>query len=226
MGIPVDHPPAVVEKDVAAHRFGYLDIALYHPPVARLLGLRHELGVRNFVHPVARMLNPARAPVQIIGMTHPPYFEKIAEALGMLGISRALVVRGVEGEPELSIAAITKVTELRDGRPVTLNVHPKEAGLSFGTARDMAGFSPSERDKEASLLGRIIRGELKGVARDWVALNAGLLLYASRLAGSIAAGVVLAQRTIDSGSAAQKLAQLAQPVAAGTGASSRAKPGG
>ena len=48
---------------------------------------------------------------QVIGLTHPPHFEKTAEAVRMLGLPRALVVRGVEGDPELSIAMTTKVLE-------------------------------------------------------------------------------------------------------------------
>jgi len=65
-------------------RFAYLDLALYHPPVSRFLEMRQELGVRNVFHPVARLLNPARATSQVIGLSHPPYFEKTAEALRML----------------------------------------------------------------------------------------------------------------------------------------------
>ncbi len=225
LGLPVDRPPTVVEKELASAGFAYLDIAVYHPPVAGLLALRHELGVRNFVHPVARMLNPARAPVQIIGMTHPPYFEKIGEALSMLGDGRAVIVRGVEGEPELSIAGPTIVTEVRSGRPARMTFHPKDAGLSLGTARDMAGFSPKEREKEASLLLRILRGELKGPAREWVVLNAGMLLYAAQVSASIPAGVQAAQQAIESGAAVRKLAQLASVETPGeTG--STAKVGG
>ena len=71
-----------------------------HPPVSRFLEMRQELGVRNFFHPVARMLNPARATSQVIGLSHPPYFEKTIEALRMLSCPRALVIRGVEGDPQ------------------------------------------------------------------------------------------------------------------------------
>ena len=82
--------------------FAYLDIGLYHPPVYRFLEMRQELGVRNVFHPIARLLNPARASSQVVGLSHPPHFEKTAEALRMLGCPRALVIRGVEGDPELS----------------------------------------------------------------------------------------------------------------------------
>src|SRR5207244_2132896 len=82
--------------------------------------------------PAARLMNPARASVSIIGISHPPYFEKIAEALRMMGSPRALILRGVEGEPELSISSVTKAIELRDDRITPLTIHPKDVGMLPG----------------------------------------------------------------------------------------------
>lgn len=208
LGIPVDLSPQRAAEELIAKRFAYLDIALYHPPVARFLDLRRELGVRSFFHPVAKMLNPARAASQVIGLTHPPYFEKTAEALKMLGGQRALIVRGVEGDPELSIASVTKLLEVRDERIFPLALQPKDFGLPLATSLAMAGF-PSATNAEAVLLTRLIRNELRGGQRDWVVLNAAMLFYAAGKASSIAAGVPIAQETLESGAAAQKLAELA-----------------
>jgi len=38
-----------------------------HPPIYRFLEMRQELGARNIFHPIARLLNPARAASQVIG---------------------------------------------------------------------------------------------------------------------------------------------------------------
>ena len=116
LGIPVDMTAKSVGAELEKKGFAYLDLALYHPPVSRFLEMRQELGVRNFFHPVARMLNPARATSQVIGLSHPPYFEKTIEALRMLSCPRALVIRGVEGDPELSIGNSTRLLELKDER--------------------------------------------------------------------------------------------------------------
>jgi len=206
LGIPVDSDAGYVAKELTAKGFAYLDIALYHPPIARFLDLRAELGIRNVFHPIAKMLNPARARTQVIGISHPPYFEKVAEALKMLGANRALVIRGVEGEPELSLAAMTRVLELRDERILPLSLQPKDVALTMGTYPVMAACAP---EQEASLLRRILAGEVQGGQRDWVVMNAAMLLYAAGKAGSIAAAVPLAQRALESGAAAQKLAELA-----------------
>ena len=210
LGIPIDLEPKRAADELAAKGFAYLDIALYHPPIARFLELRRELGVRNLFHPVARMLNPARAQSQVIGLTHPAYFEKTAEALTMLGCRRGLILRGVEGDPELSIASVTKLLELRDDRIVPLTLQPKDVGLPLGAFREMAGFSPALADQEASLLGRLLHNQMPGGQRNWVMLNAAMLLYAAGKAPSISACVPLAQQVLESGAAARKLAELAQ----------------
>ena len=88
LGLPIDMEAKVVADVVAKQGFAYLDIALYHPPVYRFLEMRQELGVRNVFHPIARLLNPARAASQVVGLTHPPHFEKTAEALPDAGHSQ------------------------------------------------------------------------------------------------------------------------------------------
>ncbi|MEP6887503.1 MAG: anthranilate phosphoribosyltransferase [Nitrospirales bacterium] len=208
LGVPIDLAPDQVTQDVASKGFAYLDIALYHPPLARFLQLRQELGVRSFFHPVAKMLNPARAPVQIMGVTHPPYFEKTAEALNMLGSRRVVVLRGVEGDPELSIASATRLLDVKEERIMPLTLQPRDFGLANGSFRDMAGFPPGEVDQEATLLRRILTNEIRGPHRDWVVQNAGLLLYAAGSTPSISAAIPIAQQMIDSGAAAKKLAEL------------------
>lgn len=214
LGVPIDLEPKVAADVVTKQGFAYLDIALYHPPLYRFLEMRQELGVRNVFHPVARLLNPARAASQVVGLSHPPHFEKTAEVLRMLGSTRALVVRGVEGDPELSIAMVTKVLELRDERISPLTFVPKDVGLALGTSREMAGFPPDQREKEGDLLKRILHNQIQGGARDWVILNAALLLYAAGKGSSLAACVPAARRAIDEGAAARKLEELSQePVA-------------
>ena len=141
--------------------------------------MRQELGVRNVFHPIARLLNPARATSQVIGLSHPPYFEKTAEALRMLSCPRALVIRGVEGDPELSIGNVTRLLELKDDRITPFAFQPRDAGLPMATFREMAGFPAEQQEREADLIKRLLANEIQGGQRDWVLLNAAMLLYAA-----------------------------------------------
>lgn len=215
LGIPIDLEPKAAAEEVNKKRFAYLDIGLYHPPVYRFLEMRQELGVRTVFHPIARLLNPARATAQVVGLSHPPHFEKTAEALRMLGAPRALVVRGVEGDPELSASMATRVLELRDERITPLGISPKDFGLNFGTSREMAGFPPAEREKEADLLRRILQHQVQGGPKHWVLMNAAMLLCVAGLGPSLAACYPMARAAIEEGAAARKLEELVQePVAA------------
>jgi anthranilate phosphoribosyltransferase len=210
LGLPIDMEPKVAAEAVTRHGFAYLDIALYHPPVYRFLEMRHELGVRNVFHPIARLLNPARASSQLVGLSHPPHFEKTAEVLRMLGCHRALVVSGVEGDPELSIAALTRALELRDDRITPLSFASKDVEMPLGTQRDMAGFPSNQRDKEAELLRRILHNQIQGGPCNWVLINAALILYSSGKGTTWASCVPLARRALEEGAAARKLEELAQ----------------
>ncbi len=215
LGIPIDAEPKRVTEQLNRNGFAYLDIGLYHPPLYRFLEMRQELGVRNVFHPIARLLNPARAAVQVVGLTHPPHFEKTAEALRILGCRRALVIRGVEGDPELSASMATRVLELRDERLTPLGVAPKDFGLAFAPSRDMAGFPPHQREKEADLLRRILQNQVQGGPRDWVLMNAAMLLYAAGKGVSLSACFPTVRAALDGGAAGRKLDELArQPVTA------------
>lgn len=215
LGIPVDLTPRAAAEEVNRKGFAYMDIALYHPPVYRFLEMRQQLGVRNVFHPIARLLNPARARAQVVGLSHPPHFEKTAEALRMLGCPRALVIRGVEGDPELSASMATRVLELRDERITPLGVSPKDFGMGFGSSKEMAGFPPDLREKEADLLRRILQNQIHGGQKEWVLMNAAMLLYAAGKGASLAACLPMARGAVEGGAASRKLDELVQePIAA------------
>ena len=212
LGIPIASDSAEVAHNLTTSHFAYLDLALYHPPLARLLDLRQEFGVQNLGHQVARMLNPARATSQVIGIAHPPYLDKIIEALNMLGTSRALVFQGVEGLPELSLSIETPVRELKQGHVLPLTIRPRDIGLHFGSYDSMTCSGlPVEMprpEQEAKLLSQILRNQLRGDHRAWVILNAALLLYAAGKASSLPNAGLVAQQTLDTGMALKQLNDL------------------
>jgi len=198
--------------------FAYLDLALYYPPLACFLELRDELGAQNLFHQVARLLNPTRARSQVIGVAHPPYLEKIPEAVTMLGGQRLLVFQGVEGFPELSISSPALMRELRDDRVMPVNLKPQDLRLPLGSFQNMAIPKPSSTvslpEQEASLIAEILHNQIRGRLRDWAVYNAAMYLYAAGRTQSIAAAVPLARQTLESGVAAQKLNDLAKGASA------------
>jgi len=212
LGIPLSLDANQLQNELAHHQFGYVDLGWYHPPLARLLDLRQEFGVQNLAHQVARMINPARAPGQVIGVAHPPYLDKMIEALDMLHTARALILQGVEGYPELSISTTTPVRELRHGRIIPLTIRPPDVGLPFGSYQAMAlplvGSDTLKLEQEAALLLRILRNQVRGHHRAWVIFNAALLLYTAGTASSLAQGGKIAQQILENGTAWNKFQEL------------------
>ena len=216
LGIPAalqgDELTGVLQRD----GFAYLALALYHPPLAGLLALREQLGAQNLFHQVARLLNPMRAHSQVVGVAHPPYLDKIPEVVNMIGGRRLLVFQGVEGFPELSMTTLTAMRELRDNRMTRLSLKPEDVRLSTGSFQHMAVASEGPQDVlalEAEMIQRALHNQVRDRYRDWVLYNAAMFLYAAGKAHSIAEGVPLAQKALDSGAAAQKLADMASPPA-------------
>ncbi len=58
------------------------------------------------------------------------------------------------------------------------------------------------------MIKRIIANEIQGGQRDWVLLNAAMLLYAAGKGTSIAGNLAAARHALESGQAKAKLAEL------------------
>ena len=216
LGLPIDMEPKAAAEAVARHGFAYLDIALYHPPVYRFLEMRQELGARNIFHPIARLLNPARASSQVVGLSHPPHFEKTAEVLRMLAARGRLVVSGVEGDPELSVAVSQGCWNCGMSGLLPFRLRRKMSDCPWAHNETWPVFPSNQREKEADLLRRILHNQVPGGPCNWVLMNAALILYAAGKGATWASCVPLARRALEEGAAARKLEELTQePVGIG-----------
>jgi anthranilate phosphoribosyltransferase len=88
-------------------------------------------------------------------------------------------------------------------------VTPKDFGLPFGSSRQMAGFPPGQEEKQADLLRRILQDQVQGGEKDWVLINASMLLYAAGKGASLTACMPAARAALEGGAAARKLDELA-----------------
>ncbi|MCA9461133.1 MAG: anthranilate phosphoribosyltransferase [Nitrospira sp.] len=214
LGIPVALSVSDITQQLSQRAWVYADLAGYHAPLTRLLDLRREFGVQNLAHQVARLLNPARLPSQVIGIAHPPYLDKMAEALDMLGAKRALIIQGVEGFPELSISAPSTARELRSSHISTLTFRPQDAGLRNGPFQAMSQGAATDTAsipaQEAALIQALLTNRQKGDQRAWVIFNAALLIYAAGVAPSLAQATPLAVHALDSGKAGALLQSMAK----------------
>jgi anthranilate phosphoribosyltransferase len=177
-----------------------------HPAMKQVQGIRRELRMRTMFNLLGPLTNPARASGQVVGVYSLDLVEKLAEALSMLGLHRALVVHGMDGLDEITITGTTRIAEAREGSVRTYEVEPEEFGLKRGTLQDISGGDVAEN---AEIIRAVLAGE-KSPKRDVVLLNAAAALVAAGKTDHIAQAVPLAAESIDYGAAAAKLEALAR----------------
>ena len=177
-----------------------------HPAMKQVQTVRRELRMRTMFNLLGPLTNPACASGQVVGVYSLDLVEKLAEALSMLGLHRALVVHGLDGLDEITITEKTRVAEAREGSVRSYEVEPEEFSMVRATLSEIAGGDAAEN---AAIIRSILGGE-KSPRRDVVLLNAAAALVAAGRADHIADGVPLAAKSIDSGAAAGRLEALAR----------------
>src|SRR5262250_112784 len=175
-----------------------------HPAMKQVQGIRRELRMRTMFNLLGPLTNPARASGQVVGVYALELVEKLAEALSMLGLRRALVVHGLDGLDEITITGTTRIAEARDGTVKSHEVEPEEFGMKRAALQDIAGGDAKEN---AEIIRAVLRGE-KSSRRDVVVLNSAAALVAAGKADHIAQAVPQAEKSIDSGAASGKLEAL------------------
>jgi anthranilate phosphoribosyltransferase len=176
-----------------------------HASMKQVQKVRRELRLRTMFNLLGPLTNPAHASGQVVGVYALDMVEKLAEALSMLGLHRALVVHGLDGLDEITITGPTRVAEARDGTVRTYEVDPEEFGMKRATLADISGGDATEN---AAIVREVLSGT-KSPRRDVVVLNSAAALVAAGRTDRLADGVPLAVQSIDSGAAAAKLAALA-----------------
>jgi anthranilate phosphoribosyltransferase len=181
-----------------------------HYSMKQVQKVRRELRMRTMFNLLGPLTNPAHASGQVVGVYALEMVEKLAEALSMLGLHRALVVHGLDGLDEITITGPTRIAEAREGSVRTYEVDPEEFGMKRATLEDISGGDAPEN---AAIVREVLSGK-KSPRRDVVLLNSAAALVAAGRADHLAEAIPLATQSIDSGAAAAKLAALEKFTAA------------
>jgi anthranilate phosphoribosyltransferase len=203
LGVRVDLPPQEVCSIIENIGIGFLFAPMFHPALKHAARARSELGFSSVFNLLGPLLNPAGSGARLCGVYDPELVPKFARAFLSLGTDHAMVVHG-DGIDELAVSGKTRVAEVRKGEVSEYTINPEEFGIRLSPLSSLAGDSPAGN---AGLIRRILSGE-PGPARDVVVLNAGAAIYLGARAGSLAEGVSLAEKAIDTGRAAEKLGEL------------------
>ena len=205
-GVKLDVTPAQVAACIDRVGVGFLFAPQHHSAMKHAIGPRKEMRVRTLFNLLGPLTNPAGAPNQVLGVFSPDWVEPLARVLKQLGSEHVLVVHAEDGLDEISIAAPTRVAELREGDISMYTVTPED----FGLQRAELSVIAVENAQQSLAMINTVFDDQPGPARDIVCLNAGAAIYAAGLTASLVDGVVLASEVIQSGRARQTLAALVE----------------
>lgn len=208
LGVNINLSPQQIARCIAEVGVGFMFAPNHHPAMKNVAPVRRELGIKTLFNILGPLTNPASAPNMLMGVFHPDLVGIQVRALQRLGAEHAVVVYGRDGIDEVSLGAATMVGELRGGEVTEYEIHPEDFGLTMASGRTLRAESPEA--SMAMLLGVLENRDDPALkpAKDIVALNAGVALYAANVCPDMGQGIALARQVLESGAAADKLHQL------------------
>jgi len=204
LGVSLDLTPQEVGACIDRVGIGFMFAPKFHPAMKHAIGPRRELGQRTIFNVLGPLTNPAGATHQLIGVYDPTLTHPLAEVLGSLGSTRALVVHGHGGLDELTTGGPNRISHLRDGKVDTYEMDATALGLRHAAHQDLRGGDPEEN---ARIMRTLLANEDHSPRRDVVLLNASATL-ALLDSGDMPAALVEATHSLESGAALAKLDAL------------------
>ena len=206
LGVRIESDRDDVRRSLEQLNLCFCFAPMLHPAMRHVGAIRRSLTVPTMFNLLGPLCNPAGATHQLLGTGRGDVQQKLAEALAQLGTQRSVVVRGEDGQDEVSLDGVTTAIEVQtDG---TLRTHHWTAatfGLSPASVDAMQAADPAE---SAGIIRDIFDG-VPGPCRDIVIANSAVAFWLVGRCETLMEGAQLATETIDSGLARKQLERFA-----------------
>src|SRR5215510_2944486 len=207
LGVNITIPPQRIADCLREVGIAFMFAPAMHSATKHVQPARKDLRpLRSVFNLLGPLTNPAHASAQVVGVYSEDLVEKLAQALKMLGLSRALVVHGKDGLVVINDTAPTKIGEVRGEWVRGYEVTPEQFGLQRAPMTAILG---GDLKTNADIIWKILQGE-KSARRDIVLMNAAAALVAAGRADSLSDAMPMAIQSIDSGAAKTKLEALVE----------------
>ena len=185
--------------------FCFLFAVKYHAAMKYVAPVRKTLGIRTICNILGPLTNPAKANMQVLGVYSKELVNPMSRVLSNIGVKRGMTVFGMDGLDEISASDKTYVCEFRDGWFKEYEIEPEDFGYKKCDKSELEGGTPEEN---AEITRNILNGTLRDGKRNAVCLNAGAAIYVAGKADSLAEGIKIAEETIDSGKAIERMNEI------------------
>lgn len=214
LGINLNASPEKVKTAVDEIGITFLFAPGWHPALKAVAVLRKTLKVRTIFNLLGPLVNPMRPTGQIIGVCDPLLVETMAQALSQLGVRKAIALHGREKLDEAGLADLTDLAVLQNRQIHRIELNPAQLNLTPAPTWALRGGDVQEN---AEILKAVLQGKGTPAQQDVVALNTALALEVGEaipettdILDRCTQGIAIAKDILQSGTAWQKLEQLAQ----------------
>ena len=201
LGVRIEVSPAAARAMLDEIGFCFLYAPAFHPGMKHAALVRRQLSVRTVMNLLGPCINPARPPVQLLGVADPRMLRRIAQTLAAMGVQHALVVHG-SGLDEIALHGETLAIRLSNGKISNCVISPEDALLERAPLNVVTGGDPAEN---AARLRSLLEGRGSEAESDITILNAAALLHTAGKAETMKDAADLARDALLSGRAAKVL---------------------
>jgi anthranilate phosphoribosyltransferase len=195
LGARIESAPDKARSLLDETGFCFLFAPAYHPGMKHAALVRRQLSVRTVMNLLGPCINPARPPVQLLGVADPKMLRRIAQTLDALGVAEALVVHG-SGLDEVALHGETRAIRLSRGELIEMEISPEDAGLDRAPLNVVTG---GDVDENAARLRILLDGDGGKAESDIVILNTAALLHTAGKAATLKEAAAMAHDALFSG---------------------------
>ena len=207
LGIKVAEEPQIAQASLSGAGLSFLSAPKFHPALRRLGDVRGKLGIRTCLNLLGLLANPAAPARQLVGVWHRSLVEPVANALALLKTEKAWVVHGEDGLDEITLEGKTFVGVVTDGDVRSFTISPADFGLKSSSIDHLKANSAKE---SAKIIREVLASRRRDEARSLIVINAAAALVLGGVARDPMHAARLAEQSIDSGQAQNKLDRLIQ----------------
>ncbi|MGK7928192.1 MAG: anthranilate phosphoribosyltransferase [Spirulina sp.] len=207
LGVRLQAQPEKIKAALTEVGITFLFAPGWHPAMKAVVPFRKTLKVRTVFNLLGPLVNPLRPTGQVIGVFDGQFVPRMAEALQMLGMSKAIVLHGREKLDEAGLGDVTDLAVVADGATRSQVLDPQSLGLVKAPLEALRG---GELDENTEILRNVLQGKGTQAQQDVVALNASLALQVGEAVPFLdhGKGVEKAREILQSGAAWSKLEEL------------------
>lgn len=207
LGVRVADDALTGQASLSGTGLTFLFAPKFHPHLRRVGDIRRSLGIRTCLNLLGLMANPSPISRQLVGVWHKSLVAPVAKALSLLGSELAWVVHGEDGLDEITLAGKTYVAAVRGEEVRPYVISPSDFGLKSSSIDHLRTETAKQN---AAIIREVLSSKRRDEARSLVVLNAAAALIVGGLAEEPMHAARLAEKSIDSGMAQNKLERLIQ----------------